>query len=82
MALEARLNAICDAPPLTTSFHLRTHRRGRMDAGIVYRGGRPLFIIAAYTDNVPETMPDGLLGHAAASATIGQRARACWDELA
>jgi beta-lactamase class A len=56
-------------------------RRGRMDAGIVFDGGRPLFILAAATDKVPETMPDGLPGDAASFATIGRIARACWDEL-
>lgn len=56
-------------------------RRGRMDAGIVFRGDRPRFILAAYTDLVPETMPDGLPGYAAAFATIGRLARACWDAL-
>ncbi len=59
-----------------------TGRRGRMDAGIIYRDGRPLCVIAAYTDGVPATMPDGLPGHAAAFATIGQLARACWDGIA
>jgi len=56
-------------------------RRGRMDAGIVFDGARPLFILAAATDWVPETMPDGLPGFAASFATIGRTARACWDEL-
>jgi beta-lactamase class A len=59
-----------------------TGRRGRMDAGIVYRAGALLFTIAAYTDGVPTTMPDGLPGHAAAFATIGQLSRACWDHMA
>ncbi len=56
-------------------------RRGRMDAGIVFNGPRPLFILAAATDWVPETMPDGLPGFAASFASIGRVARACWDEL-
>ena len=56
-------------------------RRGRMDAGIVFRGDRPLYILAAYTDRVPEEMPDGLPGYAAAFATIGRLSRACWDGI-
>ncbi|NKC30765.1 serine hydrolase [Falsiroseomonas selenitidurans] len=56
-------------------------RRGRMDAGIVYDEGRPLFILSAATDWVPETMPDGLPGFAASFASIGRIARACWDTL-
>lgn len=56
-------------------------RRGRMDAGIVFRGDRPPFILAAYTDRVPEEMPDGLPGYAAAFRTIGRLSRACWDGL-
>ena len=56
-------------------------RRGRMDAGIVFDGGKPLFILAAATDWVPETLPDGLPGFAASFASIGRIARACWDGL-
>jgi beta-lactamase class A len=56
-------------------------RRGRMDAAIVFDAGRPLFILAAATDWVPDTMPDGLPGYAASFATIGRVARACWDGL-
>lgn len=56
-------------------------RRGRMDAGIVFRGDRPLFILTACTDQVPEEMPDGLPGYAAAFATIGRVSRACWDGI-
>jgi len=56
-----------------------TGRRGRMDAGIVYRDTAPRFIIAVYTDQVPTTMPDGLPGYAAAFLVIGALARACWE---
>jgi len=56
-----------------------TGRNGMMDAGIVYRDGVPLFILAAYTDKVPWTLPDGLPGHAAAIETIARLARACWE---
>ncbi|MBW8270168.1 serine hydrolase [Caldovatus aquaticus] len=56
-------------------------RRGRMDAGIVFRGERPAYLLAAFTDFVPETMPDGLPGHAAAFATIARLSRACWEAI-
>jgi beta-lactamase class A len=56
-------------------------RRGRMDAGIVFRGNRPLYILTAYTDRVPEEMPDGLPGYAAAFDAIGRLSRACWDAI-
>ena len=56
-----------------------TGRRGRMDAGIVYRDATPRFIITVYTDRVPATMPDGLPGYAAAFFVIGSLARACWE---
>jgi beta-lactamase class A len=57
-------------------------RRGRMDAGVVFQGDRPLYALAAYTDLVPETMPDGLPGYSAAFATISRLSRACWDAMA
>jgi len=54
-------------------------RNGMMDAGIVYRGGEPVYILAAYTHHVPQVMPDGLPGHAASVRTIARLSRACWD---
>ena len=56
-------------------------RRGRMDTGIVYRDGAPLFIIAAYTDQVPQVMADGTPGYTVSLEIIGRLARACWDEF-
>ena len=58
-----------------------TGARGFMDAGIVYRDERPLFILTAYTDHVPLEMPDGMPGFAAAYQLIGRLARGCWDAL-
>jgi beta-lactamase class A len=52
-----------------------------MDTGIVYRDGAPLFIIAAYTDQVPQVMADGTPGYTVSLETIGRLARACWDEF-
>ncbi len=56
-------------------------RRGRMDAGIVFRGDRPLYILTAYTDRVPDEMPDGMPGFTAAFDTIGRLSRACWNTI-
>ena len=57
-------------------------KRGRMDVGIVYRGERPAFIIAAFTDQVPDVMPDGLPGFAAAFGAVAELSRACWNAAA
>ena len=56
-------------------------RRGRMDAGLVFHADAPLYAIAAYTDNVPEVMPNGLPGYAAVYATVARLSRACWDAM-
>lgn len=56
-------------------------KRGRMDAGIVYRDGAPFYIIAAYTDQVPQAMQDGTPGYTVSLETIGRLSRACWDEF-
>jgi beta-lactamase class A len=56
-------------------------KRGRMDVGIVYRGARPAYVITAFTDGVPDVMPDGLPGHAAAFRTVALLSRACWDGI-
>ncbi|TKT69485.1 serine hydrolase [Aquamicrobium sp. LC103] len=57
-------------------------QRGWMDAGIVFRDGKPLYIVSATTDQVPDTMADGLPGQAAATHAIARLSRACWDCLA
>ncbi|HYE94436.1 MAG TPA: serine hydrolase [Terriglobales bacterium] len=58
-----------------------TGSRGFMDAGIIFKGDAPLFILTAYTEHVPETLPDGTPGFTAANALIGRMARVCWDTL-
>src|SRR5262245_64005244 len=58
-----------------------TGSRGFMDAGIVYRDDRPLFILTAYTEHVPAALPDGTPGFAAAYQLIGRMARLCYDAL-
>ena len=58
-----------------------TGSRGFMDAGIVYRDDRPLFILTAYTEHVPAALPDGTPGFTAAYQLIGRMARLCYDAL-
>ena len=58
-----------------------TGSRGFMDAGIVYKGAAPLFILTAYTEHVPTALPDGKPGFTAANQLIGSMARLCWDAL-
>ncbi len=58
-----------------------TGSRGFMDAGIVYKDGTPLFILTAYTEHVPEALPDGTPGFTAANQLIGRMARVAWDTL-
>lgn len=54
-------------------------KRGRMDVGLVFHRQRPAYILAGFTDHVPEVMPDGLPGFATAFQTVAQLSRACWD---
>jgi beta-lactamase class A len=59
-----------------------TGSRGFMDAGIVFKGEQPLFILTAYTEHVPVALPDGTPGFTAANTLIGRMARVAWDALA
>jgi beta-lactamase class A len=76
-------NLIPSLLPAKTKVANKTGRgpRGRMDAGVVYRGETPRFIISVYCDRVPDTLPDGLPGYTAAYATAGKLTRACWDVM-
>jgi beta-lactamase class A len=58
-----------------------TGARGYMDAGIVYKGERPLFVLTAYTEHVPDALADGTPGFAAANQLIGRLARLSYDTL-
>jgi len=58
-----------------------TGARGIMDAGIIFKDGRPLCILTAYTDHVPAALPDGTPGFAGAYQLIGRMARLCYDRL-
>jgi beta-lactamase class A len=58
-----------------------TGSRGFMDAGIVWKDDRPLFILTAYTDRVPVALPDGTPGFTAANTLIGRMARVAYDTI-
>ena len=51
------------------------------DVGIVYFDETPLFILTAYTDEVPLELTDGTPGHSAAMKLIGSLSRCCYDAL-
>jgi beta-lactamase class A len=76
-------NLIPSLLPARTKVANKTGRgpRGRMDAGVVYRGETPRFIIAVYLDRVPDVLPDGLPGFTGAYATAGKLTRLCWDTM-
>src|SRR6266481_4794169 len=78
--LKTRLPALL---PLGTKVAHKTGTgaRGYMDAGIVFKDGRPLCILTAYTEHVPAALPDGTPGFAAAAQLIGRMARLCYDRL-
>jgi beta-lactamase class A len=50
------------------------------DAGVVY-ADVPLFLISAYTDNVPADLPTGDPGHTVAYDLTARLSRLCWDEF-
>jgi beta-lactamase class A len=78
--LNARMPMLM--PPGTKIAHKTgTGARNYNDAGIVFQGDDPLFILTVYTENVPDELPDGLPGGAAAQQTIAHLTRACWDAL-
>jgi len=58
-----------------------TTARNYNDAGIIYQGNQPLFILSAYTDDVPPELPDGTPGHTAAHTLIARMSRLCYDAL-
>ena len=58
-----------------------TGHRCYNDAGILFKGDRPLCILTAYTVHVPDTVADGTPGFAAAYQLIGRMARRCYDDL-
>lgn len=78
--LNARMPALL--PTGTKVAHKTgTGARNYNDAGIVFQGDDPLFILTVYTEHVPVEMPDGMPGAAVAQQTIARLTRACWDAL-
>lgn len=55
--------------------------RNNNDAGIIFQGAMPLFILSVYTEHVPLEMPDGLPGYTVAGHHIGYLCRYCWEAL-
>jgi beta-lactamase class A len=58
-----------------------TGHRCYNDAGILFKGDRPLCVLTAYTVGVPDAVADGRPGFAAAYHLIGRMARLSYDEL-
>jgi len=58
-----------------------TGSRGFMDAGLIWKGERPLCVLTMYTEHVPEMLPDGTPGFTAANQLMGRMARLCYDRL-
>jgi beta-lactamase class A len=52
-----------------------------MDVGAVFHDGSPLYIIAAFTDQVPLIMSDGTPGYTASLDVIGALSRVCWEQF-
>jgi beta-lactamase class A len=55
--------------------------RNQNDAGIIYFGDQPGFILTVYTEHLPPELPNGLPGHTAAVQLIGRLSRTCYDAL-
>ncbi|MGI8549471.1 MAG: serine hydrolase [Dehalococcoidia bacterium] len=58
-----------------------TGARNHNDAGIIFLGDEPRFIMTVYTEYVPVALPDGMPGHAAACHLIGRLCRAAYDAI-
>src|SRR5262249_48593237 len=58
-----------------------TGHRCYNDAGIIFKGDRPLCILTAYTLGVPDAIADGTPGFAAAYRLIGRMAQLSYNEL-
>ena len=58
-----------------------TGARNHNDAGIIFFGDEPGFILTAYTEHVPLELPDGMPGHAVACNLIARLCRAAYDAL-
>ena len=78
--LRARLPAML--PQGTKVAHKTgTGARDCNDAGIIFQGDRPLFILTVYTESGSPELADGTPYVYAATRLIGQLARTCYDAL-
>lgn len=59
-----------------------TAARNNHDAGIVFHGDDPLFVLVVLTESLPVDMPDGTSGYNRASRLIAQIAKSCYGTLA
>jgi beta-lactamase class A len=59
-----------------------TGTRDCNDAGIIFDGSEPLFILSVYTDSMNSELDDGSSYIYAATTLIGQMAKLCYDALA
>ena len=62
------------------------HKTGRgvrnySDAGIIFKGDDPRYILTVYTDQVRPVLADGRAGRGASHLHIAQLCRTCWDAL-
>jgi beta-lactamase class A len=55
--------------------------RNYNDAGVIFEGDVPRYIMAVLTDQVPRELPDGMPGSGAASVHAGRLCRAAWGAL-
>jgi beta-lactamase class A len=53
--------------------------RNNNDAGIVFQGETPLFILTVYTERLPVNMPSGTSGYLHAGLMIAKMAKAAYD---
>ena len=53
--------------------------RNNNDAGIVFQGDTPLFILTVYTEHLPVNMPHGTSGYLHAGLMIARMAKAAYD---
>ncbi len=58
-----------------------TGARNYNDAGIIFQGETPLFILSVYTDRLPKDMEDGTNGFGAAALHMARLAKTCYDAL-
>jgi len=58
-----------------------TGSRNYNDAGIIFSGDEPLFIMTVYTENVPPILPDGRAGHAVGCDIVARLSLEAYESL-